>query len=79
MTSKITVDKAGRVILPKRLRDELHISAGDSLQLESEGERINLRPIRRQAALKKEFGASTDVSITDLIDRDRGKRIREQF
>ena len=37
------VDKAGRVVLPKTVRDELKIEAGDTLELESDGERVMLR------------------------------------
>ncbi len=83
MTTRITLDKAGRVVIPKPLREELHLAAGDPLQLESEGERITLRPIRPQAMLKKEYGVwvyqgePTDASIIDLIDREREKRLRE--
>ena len=85
MTTKITLDKAGRVVLPKPLREELHLCPGDTLQLESEGERITLRPVRPKATLKKEHGVwvyqgePTDVSIADLIDREREKRTGEQF
>jgi len=56
MTAKITLDKAGRVVLPKSLREELRLGPGDALQLESEGERITLCPVRPQALLKKEYG-----------------------
>ncbi len=82
MTAKLTLDKAGRVVLPKPLRDRLQLSPGDTLQLEAEGERITLRPIRQKVMLKKELGVwvyqgeSTDASIVDLIDRDRENRLR---
>jgi AbrB family looped-hinge helix DNA binding protein len=83
MTTRITLDKAGRVVLPKFLRDQMQLGPGDTLQLESEGERITLRPVRPDAKLKKECGVwvyqgeSTDVSIPDLLDREREKRLRE--
>jgi AbrB family looped-hinge helix DNA binding protein len=38
MTTKLTLDKAGRVVIPKPLRDELNLEPGDALQLEAEGE-----------------------------------------
>ena len=38
MTTTLTLDKAGRVVLPKALRDELGLAAGDTLELESRGE-----------------------------------------
>jgi AbrB family looped-hinge helix DNA binding protein len=56
MTAKLQIDSAGRVVIPKALRDELHITAGDELQLEAEGERIVLRPVRTTLPLRKESG-----------------------
>jgi AbrB family looped-hinge helix DNA binding protein len=85
MTSKLTLDKAGRVLIPKPLRQELRLGPGDTLQLESEGEQITLRPMRAKALLKKERGVwvyqgeSTETSITALIDREREKRLRESM
>jgi AbrB family looped-hinge helix DNA binding protein len=85
MTTKLTLDQAGRVLIPKDLRKELHLGPGDTLELESEGDEITLRPVRPKALLKKEHGIwvyqgqPSDASITDLIDRNRESRIREQF
>src|SRR5271166_6590214 len=56
MNTTVTIDKAGRVVLPKPLRDELRLEAGDTLQLESEGERVTLRPTRSKSPLGKERG-----------------------
>ena len=83
MTTKLTLDKAGRVVLPKPLRDRLQLAPGDTLHLETEGERITLRPVRQNVMLKKELGVwvyqgeSTDASITDLLDRERENRNHE--
>lgn len=56
MNTTLTVDKAGRVVLPKPVRDELQLSAGDSLELESSEDRIVLRPVRGTAGLRKKQG-----------------------
>jgi AbrB family looped-hinge helix DNA binding protein len=56
MNAKLTIDSAGRVVLPKPLRDELELLPGDSLELESAGEKITLRPVRAAASLTKEKG-----------------------
>lgn len=56
MNAKVTLDKAGRVVIPKSLRDELRLAPGDSLALESDGERVTLRPVRSGSALRKEHG-----------------------
>lgn len=83
MATKISVDKAGRVVLPKSLREKMRVEAGDDLLIEAEGDRITLRPLRREALLKKELGIwvyqgePSDTSIPDLIDAEREKRIRE--
>jgi AbrB family looped-hinge helix DNA binding protein len=83
MTTKITLDKAGRVVIPKPLREQLRLGPGDALAIDSYDECITLRPVRSHAALKKEYGiwvyqgAPSDVSISDLIDREREKRVGE--
>jgi AbrB family looped-hinge helix DNA binding protein len=56
MTAKLTMDRAGRVAIPKMLRDELELGPGDNLELECEGEQIILRPLRRRPALERERG-----------------------
>ena len=56
MNATLTVDKAGRVVLPKPVRDELQLSAGDSLELEISGEEIVLRPVRGRVGMRKKQG-----------------------
>ena len=83
MTAKLTLDKAGRVVLPKPVRDRLQLAPGDTLQLEAEGESITLRPARQNVVLKKELdvwvyhGELPNTSLTDLIDRERESRLHE--
>jgi AbrB family looped-hinge helix DNA binding protein len=83
VNGKITIDGAGRIIIPKPIREELQLKPGDALELESRGEQITLRPVRPKATLKKEYGVwvyqgePTDISIVDVIAREREKRIRE--
>jgi AbrB family looped-hinge helix DNA binding protein len=52
----MTIDKAGRVVIPKPLREELHLEPGDALDLETVGEHITLRPVRGTSPLIKEHG-----------------------
>jgi AbrB family looped-hinge helix DNA binding protein len=56
MNARITVDSAGRILLPEPLREELHLAPGDTLELESAGEEITLRPMRGTSPLTKEKG-----------------------
>ena len=56
MVTTVTIDKAGRVVLPKPVRDSLQISPGDSLELESSEDQIILRPARGQGRMYKKQG-----------------------
>ena len=56
MNVRLIIDKAGRVVIPKPLRKELHLEPGDSLDMESAGEQITLRPVRGTGPLTKEHG-----------------------
>jgi AbrB family looped-hinge helix DNA binding protein len=48
----VTLDKLGRIVLPKPLRDELHLAPGDALDLTVEGEQVTLRPRRTNPPLQ---------------------------
>ncbi len=56
MRSKVTLDRAGRVVLPKTLRDDLHLSPGDTLDLTVKGDEVTLRPRRNSTPLQKKQG-----------------------
>jgi AbrB family looped-hinge helix DNA binding protein len=56
MSATVTIDAAGRVVVPKTVRDALHLAPGDTLSLESDGESLILRPVRPGSPLKKECG-----------------------
>jgi AbrB family looped-hinge helix DNA binding protein len=84
MIAKLTLDKGGRVVIPKSVRQSLRIEPGDRLAMESLGEQLILKPIRPAVGLKKEHGVwvfrsgqATDSSASDLVDKDRENRIRE--
>jgi AbrB family looped-hinge helix DNA binding protein len=83
VTYKLTLDKAGRVVLPKPLRDELQLAPGDSLEVEGNGDHMTLRPLRPQVPLRKEHGIwvyhgeRSSLALPDLIAREREKRLAE--
>jgi len=58
MKTTLTIYKAGRVVIPKPLRDELHLNPGDTLELELQGEIMTMRPVRPAApcARNEAFG-----------------------
>lgn len=56
VNAQLTLDKAGRIVIPKPLREELNLQPGDALEIESVGEQITLRPVRGTGPLTKEHG-----------------------
>lgn len=52
----LAVDKFGRVILPKPVRERLHLSPGSGLTLEELPDGVVLRIIRNQPALTRQSG-----------------------
>ena len=80
MNATVTIDKAGRVVLPKALRDKLRLAPGDSLDLMVEGEQVTLRPRRITPPLQKERGVwvfRTGEPLTAAETRETLCRIRE--
>jgi AbrB family looped-hinge helix DNA binding protein len=77
MTIHCTLDDAGRVVIPKEMREALHLEPGDTLEIERAGETLILRPVA-EVRLTKEHGVwvlYTDqppsASVTDKVLRRR--------
>jgi AbrB family looped-hinge helix DNA binding protein len=81
MKTIVTLDRAGRIVLPKSLRDELHLSAGDTLDISVEGEQVSLRPRRSSSPLQKKRGVwvfSTGNSMKSDETMETLRKIRER-
>jgi AbrB family looped-hinge helix DNA binding protein len=81
MTARLTLDSAGRVVIPKGLRDELHLQPGDELDLETAGEQITLRPVRNTPPLVKEKGVwvfRTGEPLPASAAEDTLRAVREE-
>ena len=84
MTFHMTVDKVGRVVLPKPLRDHVRLNPGDTLEVEVSGDQISLRLVHETAPLRREHGVwvyrtgtPASVDIGELLGRVREERIRD--
>lgn len=84
MNAKVTIDSAGRLVLPKPMRDALRIGPGDTLDVESDDDRLVLSPVRVRPELQKKQGIWTyrsgspaNAAIPDLIDSARKRRIED--
>ncbi len=81
MKTRLTLDGARRVSLPKPLRRALGLSPGDNLEMESAGDKITLRPVCRSAPLTKEKGVwvfRTGQPLSGATADQLLRRIRER-
>jgi AbrB family looped-hinge helix DNA binding protein len=81
MNTTLTIDKAGRVVLPKPVRDALQISPGDSLELESSEDYIILRPAKGRARMYKKQGVWVlhgDAPVPASVVEDTIRKVRRE-
>lgn len=53
MTTILSLDSAGRIVIPKAIREKLHLGPGTSLQAEVIGDRIELTQVTPEIRLEK--------------------------
>lgn len=63
-----TVDSAGRVVVPKALRDALGLRAGSTVDISRYGAGLQLIPVGRTARLVEESGALVATGETQIDD-----------
>jgi AbrB family looped-hinge helix DNA binding protein len=72
---KTLLSERGQVVIPKKIRETVHIAKGDELEIEVVGETIVLKPIRRFKADKwQDYAGIGDGIVTShLKDRKKEK------
>ena len=81
MITKLTLDKAGRIVLPKAVRDHLRLLPGDALLLDSSSQKMTLRPVRKNAPLRKKCGVwvySAGEPLAAFVVQDTEEQIRRE-
>ena len=75
---KITIDQTGRVVIPKSIRDQLHLVSGSELEIDTSGNEIRLRVADLEPSLIQKRGVlvhhgtkQSDLDITDFLRNDR--------
>jgi AbrB family looped-hinge helix DNA binding protein len=80
----VTIDKAGRLVLPKAMRDALHLKPGSSLEVERRDDELILRTPQPDAQIIYKNGIPVlrtrepiALSPVELIEQDREDRIQQ--
>jgi AbrB family looped-hinge helix DNA binding protein len=79
---RTTIDKAGRVVIPRSLRDRIGLADGGEVEVELDGASVRIEPVAGRD-LKEERGLLvipstgrpiTAATVRELIDADRHGR-----
>ena len=83
MNGKAEIDAAGRFVVPKKLREALHLSPGTALLLHEEGGRLIVEPeskprglYMKKGTLVYDSGLAVQSSETDWAAEDRDRRMK---
>jgi len=77
----VPIDKAGRVVIPKWVREGVNLQAGDELKVSVEGQRIQLELVGEDASLVRKGhalvfrGGSGKTITSDLVENLRDERL----
>ena len=81
----LRMDKAGRVILPKPVRDRLGLHEGSDLDIEETPDGVLLKPTEQRPSMVKKQGlwvhsgkVPPGFDIVQAVRDDREERIRKQ-
>lgn len=74
--ARIAIDKAGRLLLPKALRDRFRLRPGSQLKVEVRDDHLELRPLEQGPALAKEDGWWIYQGAADSVE-DLESAVRE--
>jgi AbrB family looped-hinge helix DNA binding protein len=77
----VPIDKAGRVVIPKWVREGVNLQVGDELKISLEGQRIQLEPAVEEAGLVRKghalvFRSQSSKPLTsEMVENLRDERL----
>lgn len=77
---QLTLDRFGRMVLPKAIRDDFGLRSGDVLEAEETKDAIVLRPVQRADCVKREgsalvFTGRVNGDVKSTLDDVRQSRM----
>jgi AbrB family looped-hinge helix DNA binding protein len=81
---KITIDRAGRVVIPKQIRERYHMQPGTEIEIETEADGISLKArdekpslLRKKGILVHHGSDTVTLDSAQFINREREYRNNE--
>ena len=76
-----TIDRFGRIVLPKKIRNDFNLEPGSQIQIEESGQEIILKPIHGEPSLRLKEGilVFTGKPLEDLsnsVEKYRNERLK---
>jgi AbrB family looped-hinge helix DNA binding protein len=79
---KTEIDRFGRIVIPKKLRDDLGLTTGTAVEIEERHEEVVIRAVRPGSPLKRKkgfliFGGASMRPTANPVREDREARMRK--
>lgn len=78
---RTTLDRFGRFVMPKNIRDRLGLKPGAELEIDEQGSEVILKPVERETPLKMEkgvlvFAGTATGDIAEAVRTHRHDRLQ---
>jgi AbrB family looped-hinge helix DNA binding protein len=80
---KTKIDKFGRIVIPKKLREEFGLTPGTQITVDPAEDRIELKPVEDHPRLVRNedgilvFVGEADIDVNAALRDDRSRRIQK--
>lgn len=79
---EVVIDKFGRIIIPKQIREHLGLSAGSKLKIEEQDHELHLAPLEDQSYLTYEndilvYTGRVRGNLDEVLKRQREMRLKK--
>ena len=73
---KTILDRFGRIVVPKEIRDRLGLKPGAEMEIDENGSEVVLKPVEHETPLRLEDGVLvfTGTATADLMEAIRSHR-----
>ncbi len=83
VSMETTLDKFGRVIIPKQIRDHLGLKSGEVLHVEGLQDEVLLKPLREEAPLHSKegvlvFSGTASGNLVEAVRAHREEQLKKK-